>query len=134
MKYCLILLCWPFLFNLTKFLLKIPKRFSSYNFSLFLKSTILCMKIRVCNNFFSFALIANGILLIFYVAKFLYLLKNRLNNNLRPFRVMTTFRNYDFFNHFLLYLFDRFDYFLRMLTRNDFVVKRINKYNWNDWF
>ena len=123
-------LIWIIFFSLAELLLKIPKWFSSYYFSLFLKFVTLSLKIRFF-RIYVFALIKN----IFFISNFtelLNFLENSLYYDIRSFRVMTALRNYNFLDHFLIYFFNWFYNFFWMLTRDDFVIERINKNDRND--
>lgn len=113
-------LSWIIFFSLAELLLKIPKWFSSYYFSLLLKFVTWSLKIRFF-RIYVFALIKN----IFFISNFtelLNLLKNSFYYNIWSFRVMTTLRNYNFLYHFLIRFFDWFYNFFWMLTRNNFII------------
>ena len=123
-------LSWIIFFSLAELLLKIPKWFSSHHFSLFLKFVTLSLKIRFF-RIYVFAFI-NIIFFISDVTELLNLLENSFYYDIGSFRVMTTLRDYNFLDHFLIRFFDWFYNFFWMLTRDDFIIERINKNDRND--
>jgi hypothetical protein len=116
---------------LLNLLLEIPKRFSSYTFCMFLNRLLILLHFQWSLMFFW---LNHRICLSRRKAMFLYFLKNYLKNIFRPFQIVSTVWNYDFFNQFRFRFVNGSDDFFRMLAVHNFIIERINKNDGNNRF
>lgn len=61
-----------------------------------------------------------------------YLLKDNLNDIIRPFQIVSTVRNYDFFNKFSFGLVNSVDNLLGMVTIDYLIIQGIHKNDGNN--
>jgi hypothetical protein len=121
-------ICFGVLWNL---LLKVPKRFSSYTFCMFLNRLLIFLHFQWS---LMFLWLNKRICFSWRKAMFLYLLKNGLKHIFWPFQIVSTVWNYDFFDQFRFRFVNGLDDFFRMFTVNDFIIERINKNDGNNRF
>ncbi len=116
---------------LLKLLLEVPKWFSSHIFCMFLNRFLILMRFQWI---LMFLWLNNRIDFFWRKTMFLYLLKNDLKNIFRPFQIVSTVWNYDFFNHLRFWFVNGLYDLFRMFTVNNLIVERINKNDWDSRF
>jgi hypothetical protein len=114
-----------FLLNvICKLLLKVPKRFPSHVFCVLLNWLLINWSLQISLH----------IRVSWSLTMLFYLLKYNLNDIIGPFQIVSTVRNYQFFNKLGFGFVNSVYNLLWMITIDYLIIQRVNKNDGNDGF